>query len=302
VLKQTKPVPFTRRSLLFLASAGALNAASGSSSRLSVEGYIWQQYAERQKKTLGDVIGEVLPMARKAGFRNVELNQAYFSAELRDSVLSLVKSNELGMPSVYVGGIMHESREADATISSALEIGGICKPFGCAAVVHNPSPKPNSQKTEEELRVQSDGLNRMGRALAQQGFELRVHHHSPEMASNAREWRQILKTTDPRYVWLCMDLDWVHQGDQSPLGLLREAGSRVAEIHVRNSRNKLWLESVEDGDIDYHQIAAYLDQARLYPLIVVELAYRPQTPVTRSLEEDLRLSRIYTERIFHVKA
>jgi len=40
----------------------------------------------------------------------------------------------------------------------------------------------------------------------------------------------------------------------------------------------------------------------LKPLIVVELAYRPNTVVTRPLEEDLRLSRIYTEKVFGVSA
>jgi inosose dehydratase len=248
------------------------------------------------------VLDEVLPMAAHAGFRNIELNQAFFTPELHDKVLSLVKANGLQMPSVYVGGVMHESHGADETIASALEIAGICKPFGCVAVVHNPSPKPGAEKTDEELRRQSDNLNRMGRALAQKGFQLRVHHHTPEMISGAREWREILNTTNPRYVWLCMDLDWVHQGGQDPLGLLREAGSRVAEIHVRNSKNKLWLESLEGGDIDYRPIAAYLDERKLNPLIVVELAYRPGTVVTRPLEEDLRLSRIYAERIFDVKA
>ncbi len=293
---------FSRRGFLLLAAGEILLEARTAGSRLSVEGYIWQQYAERQKKSLRDVLDEVLPMASHAGFRNIELSQAFFTADLREKVLSLVKANGLAMPSVYVGGVMHESHAADETIASALDIAGICKPFGCAAVVHNPNPKPGAQKTDEELRVQSENLNRMGRALAQKDFELRVHHHTPELVSNAREWRQILNSTDPRCVWLCMDLDWVHQGGQDPLGLLREAGSRVAEIHVRNSKNKLWLESVEDGDIDYRPIAAYLARSKLYPLIVVELAYRPETVVTRPLEEDLRLSRIYTEKIFALKA
>jgi hypothetical protein len=30
----------------------------------------------------------------------------------------------------------------------------------------------------------------------------------------------------------------------------------------------------------------------------VELAYEPKTQITRSLEEDLRLSRLYAEKIF----
>jgi inosose dehydratase len=138
----------------------------------------------------------------------------------------------------------------------------------------------------------------MGRVLFEHGYQLRVHHHAPEMANNAREWRDILNNTDPKYVSLCMDLDWVHQGGQDPLSLMREAGNRVSEIHVRNSKTKLWLESVEDGDIDYRRIAGYLAQAAIYPLIVVELAYRDNTTVTRPLVDDLKRSRIYTKQVF----
>ena len=94
-----------------------------------------------------------------------------------------------------------------------------------------------------------------------------------------------------------MDLDWVHQGGQNPLALLREAGPRVEEIHVRNSKNKLWLEAVEDGDVDYRKIAAYLKQSGLKPLIVVELAYRPNTVVTRPLEEDSAQPYLHREGI-----
>jgi inosose dehydratase len=99
-----------------------------------------------------------------------------------------------------------------------------------------------------------------------------------------------------------MDLDWVHQGDQDPMALLREAGNRVAEVHVRNSRDKLWLESFTVGDIDYRKVAAYFRDAGLYPLIVVELAYRPNTVIKHTLAEDLRSSRIYAEQIFGTSA
>jgi inosose dehydratase len=140
----------------------------------------------------------------------------------------------------------------------------------------------------------------MGRQLKSAGLQLFVHHHSPEMADNAREWRHILKNTDPKLVALCMDLDWVHQGGQDPLALLEEAGSRAAELHLRNSRDKLWLEAFGDGDIDYRKISAYLNEKKLKPLLVVELAYQPATAVTRPLVEDLRLSREYAARIFAV--
>jgi inosose dehydratase len=270
---------------------------------MAVEGYIFQQYAQSLKRPLQDVIGQVLPMARAAGFRNIELNPEFFAPEMREAILSLLRSEGLLMPSLYVGGPMHETGGADRTIATALELGNLCRPFGCKAIVNNPDPKHGeASKTDAELGVQAGSLNRMGSTLAQHGFDLRVHHHTPQLAENAREWRHILHHTDSEYVHICVDVDWAYEGGFEPIPFLQEVGNRLREIHVRSAKNKLWLEDLEDSDIDYRKVAEYLKEEGLAPLIVVELAYRPNTIVTRSLEEDLRLSRIYAERIFGVKA
>ncbi len=71
---------------------------------------------------------------------------------------------------------------------------------------------------------------------------------------------------------------------------------------MRNAKDKLWLEDLEDGDIDYREIAKFLKHEKIKPLIVVELAYRDNTVVTRPLGEDLRLSRIYAEQVFGISA
>lgn len=291
-----------RRDALFLSAAPLLWRAAGRrASRLSMETYIWDQYAERQHKPLADVLTRVIPLARDAGFHNIELNDSFLTRELRSRVLSLVKANRLALPSVYVGGPMHDPHLAGETISRSLEIAALCKDYGCHAVVNNPDPKPGgAPKSDSELAVQSKMLDRLGQELAQRGFQLWVHAHAPAMADGAREWRYDLHHTNPKYVWICLDVDWVYQGGQNPMELLREAGKRVASLHLRNSKHKLWLESFSAGDIDYHKIAAYLDRERIKPLLVVELAYRKNTVVTRPLEQDLRRSRIYAERVFGV--
>ena len=289
-----------RRELLLAAAGSVLASAAVPKSELSVEGYIFMQYAQSLKKSLADVIPEVLPMARAAGFNNIELNQAFFQPpDLRDRTLALLRQQGLRMPSVYVGGSMHEKDAADKTIARALEIGGLCAPFGCKGIVNNPDPKPQDQpKTDAELAVEADSLNRMGRALSQAGLALRVHHHTPQLENNAREWRYILHNTDPKLVHICVDVDWAYQGRFDPLTFLEEVGDRLQELHVRSAKNKLWLEDLEDSDIDYYKVAGYLKKHGLRPLVVVELAYRPATTITRPLAEDLRVSRVYAEKVF----
>lgn len=95
---------------------------------------------------------------------------------------------------------------------------------------------------------------------------------------------------------------WAYEAGFQPIQFLRNVGNRLREIHVRSARNRVWLEDLEDSDIDYRKVAAYLKEKDLTPLIVVELAYRPATVITRPLEEDLRRSRLYAEEVFGVKA
>ncbi len=266
---------------------------------MAVEGYIFQQHAEFLKRPLLETLPAVLPMVKAAGFQNIELNPAFFPPDGREHVLSIIQEQGLRMPSLYVGGPMHATEGADRTIATALEFGSLCAPFGCRAIVNNPDPKfGEASKTDAELDSQAASLNRMGRLLASHGFELRVHHHTPQLAQNAREWRHILSHTDPEYVHICVDVDWAYEGGFEPVPFLREVGPRLREIHVRSARNRVWLEDVEDSDIDYRKVASYLNGAGLTPLIVVELAYRDNTNVTRTIEEDLKRSRIYTERVF----
>lgn len=293
-----------RRELLLIGPAAVLGfaAARFRTSRLSVEGYIFQQYARRHHKKLADVLDDIFPLARRAGFHNIELNQGFLTPELRSRVLQLVRENSLQMPSVYVGGPLYRRDLAEQTIDQALEIVSLCKSHGCRAIVNNPDPKPDrTPKSDAELAVQVKMLDLLGRELANRGFELWTHAHAPQMADNAREWRYNLRHTDPKYVRICLDVDWVYQGGQDPMALLREAGRRVASLHLRNSHHKVWLESFTNGDINYRAIAAYLDREHIRPLLVVELAYMEKTVVTRPLLQDLRLSRIYAQQVFGLR-
>lgn len=271
-------------------------------SRISVEGYIFIQQQARLKQTLAEGIDGFLDAVREAGYRQIELSDPFMVPELRARVLDGIAKRGLSMPSIYVGGAMHEERLADDTIARSVEIAKACRPLGCHAIVGNPSPKPASaEKTDAELAVQARMLDRMGAALGEIGVEYWVHNHTPEMRSQAREWWHTLRNTDARRVRIALDIDWVHQGDQDPLALLRAAGSRVATLHLRNSTKKLWLETFTDGDVDYRPIANELRTMKLEPLLVVELAYHPETVVSRSLLDNLRMGREYAERVFAVR-
>ena len=282
-----------------IAALAATLSAKPGINRLSFQGYIWYNMASRAKKPLAEMLEELFATAPFGGYTNIELSTTFFTPELKDRVLKLVRHHKLNMPSVFVGGGMHTEALAEKTITRALEVGEFCKEFGCTAIVHNPDTLPkNAAKSNEELAIQARSLNKLGKALADKTLQLRVHHHGVELNDKAREVRHYLANTDPKLVTFCMDVEFVYRSDMNPSAFIEEIGPRVTELHLRNRTNNSPLQSFEDGDIDYGAVAKTVARLKLKPLIVVELAYHDDTVITRPFNENVRRSRLYAEKLF----
>ncbi len=291
----------TRRQWLGGLAALRLSASTAYKPKLAAGFYVWTQQFQWQKRPLAEGIPEALAATRRAGYRAVELLAQCFDAETAEITLRALRESRLEAPSVYKGGPMHTAAEAEQTIAETLRLAAAARAAGVHLVNFNPSPKPNKQrKSDEELDAQAHHVNALAEKLRLQGFRLHLHHHDPEMAENAREWRHLLANTDPKLVGFCIDVDWVYRGGQKPIEILEAAGPRLVSLHLRNSREGVWAEDFGEGDIDYREVAACLKKMGFQGWLIVELAWRKDTPVTRSLEENLRLSRRYAEQIFGV--
>jgi inosose dehydratase len=271
--------------------------------KLSVEIYIWIQHLASEKKTLAEGVDEVLASFHGAGYRRVELNQDFFKPELRERTLALLAKYNLAPETIYAGTTMHEAAAAEKSVKETVELARLLKPHGTRIIVTNPSPKPGqARKSDEELDTQAKYVDQLGAELHQQGMKLALHHHTPELVDNAREWRHLLQHTNPSRVYCCVDVHWAYRGGQEVMTFLRETGHRLVELHLRNSKQGVWTEDFGPGDIDYQKVADYLRGMSFKGYLVVELAYEKDTQITRSLDEDLRLSRQYAEKIFALPA
>ena len=288
-----------RRLLLGSSEASAAHYAP----KLSVEIYIWIQHLASEKKTLAEGVDEVLASFHGAGYRRVELNQDFFKPELRERTFALLAKYNLAPETIYAGTTMHEAAAAEKSVKEVVEVARLLKPHGTRVIVTNPSPKPGqARKTDEELDTQAKYVDQLGAELHQQGMKLALHHHTPELVDNAREWRHLLQHTNPSRVYCCVDVHWAFRGGQDVMPFLRETGHRLVELHLRNSKQGVWTEDFGPGDIDYQKVADYLRGISFKGYLVVELAYEKDTQIIRSLDEDLRLSRQYAEKIFALPA
>lgn len=273
----------------FIASVSAVSEVTPvmiPSASIAVQLYVFGEPAQK----VAEPLRGVLASARKAGFESVQGWLSYYnSLEDGTRLSSMLEQEHLKMPCAYAGGAMHTQEGAEKAIDTILAQARIAARHGLKVVVHNPDPLPR-EKTDEELVIQAANLNHLGAGLAELGIQLAIHQHDPEMRSGAREWYHILKHTDPHKVFFCLDLHWVFRGKQDPYRLLEDAGNRVVDLHLRNSREGVWAEDFGPGDIDYMRVRAILDQIGYKGFYTVELAYDAETPHTRSLEENLRRS------------
>jgi inosose dehydratase len=264
-----------------------------------VEGYIWTQHFTTQKETLPAGEDEALRDTHQAGYRRVELSDPFFKPEARERTRELLAKYQLSPESVYAGTTMHEAQAAETSIQAVLELAKFLKPLGTRVIITNPSPKPNQgRKSDDELHTQAQYVNQLGDELQRQGMKLLLHHHTPELRDNAREWWYELQNTDPKVVGCCVDVHWAYRGGQEVMPFLQRVGTRIESLHLRNSEHGVWMEDFGPGDVDYAPVAEYLHQLDYKGFLVVELAYEKDTVITRSLQEDLRRSRIYTEKVF----
>lgn len=286
----------TRRQ--WLASAAALPlAAKPYRPLLAVQLYVFQQQFNREKKSVAEGMEEAFAAVARAGYRRVEMTSAFWTPELRGRTRALLERHRLETPIVYNGGPMHSPEGAAGTIAQTLEYAAAAREAGAQAVSFNASPT-KTRKTDEELAVQAKSLDELGGRLRERGMELLIHQHAPELRENAREWRYQFRHSDPARVKICLDIDWVKRGGQDVMALLRESAPRLRAAHLRNARDGVWMEELGDGDVDYRAVAGYLRETGFEGWLTVELAYEQGTRITRSLEENLRRSREYAEKIF----
>lgn len=257
--------------------------------------YGWGQYAQRDKKKLDPE--EVMSALRDAGYDYLEAFLNVAQPEETAKLAEQFKAKGLRPVSIYTGARLHEAAQAGATVSKVLAAAKVCQQAGFQVISCNPDPI-GREKTDEELKTQAATLTELGEGLNALGLRLGIHHHMPEMANQAREFRYNFDHTKPNVVGFCYDVHWIWKGGVMPMDALKQYGDRVVTWHLRQSRDGVWWEDLDTGDVDYAAVAKYAREHKMPRRFTVELALEPGTKITRSVVENHRRSREFVRRVF----
>lgn len=270
---------------------------------LSCNQYVWYVYWQREKKNLADDLDGALAEMASVGLDGFEPSAG--SAQEMTQVAERARKHGLEVRSLYVNSTLHEPALVDRSLADILAIAAAAKAAGTRIIVTNPSPLRwggPENKEDRQLECQADAMNRLGRELARLGLRLAYHNHDIELRNAAREFHHMMAGTDPKWVHLCLDSHWVYRGaGNSQVALfdvVRLYGRRIVELHIRQSRQQVWSETLEDGDVDYPQLVQRLLELKLKPHLVLEQAVEAGTPHTRNVVEAHRATLAYVRRVF----
>jgi inosose dehydratase len=284
-------------------SAADMEAKKRGKLHLACNQYPWLVFYQREGKDFNKLLDTGLGEVAASGMDGYE-PLVTAPAEI-DTLAPLLKKHRLEMRSLYVNSVLHEAQTASESVDEVLAIAKKAKGIGTRIIVTNPSPIQwggPENKNDEQLEVQAKMLELLGRELKEMGLILAYHNHDIELRNAAREFHHMMAGTDPKYVTLCLDAHWVYRGaGDSAVALfdvLKLYGPRVTELHLRQSAQNIWSETLGEGDIDYPRLAKYLLGIGVRPHVVIEQAVEQGTPKTMEIVEAFKQSSAYARRVF----
>ena len=253
--------------------------------QISCNQYSWITFYQRDGKDWFANLDSSLADFSASGLKAYEpgLNNKDEAKKL----LPLLKKYKLSMPSVYVNSSLHEAAEAEKSIQTVMDIAEAISPAGTKIIVTNPNPVKwggQENKSDEQLTEQASNLDKLGAALKKYGMTLAYHTHDVELRAAAREFHHMMLSTNPQNVALCLDVHWIYRGSGNSeialFDIVKLYGKRIAELHLRQSKNGIWQETFSDGDIDYQKLVKMLKEISVKPNLVLEQCLEETSPKT----------------------
>lgn len=266
--------------------------------------YPWGTFYKREGRSLEDNMETALSEIKQSGADSLE--PILTSVEQTERLSKLLDTSGLRMLTGYVNSTLHEEEQANRSIEDVLKIAKRAKALmGTKILVTNPSPirwGGPENKTDAQLLTQAKALQDLGKALHEEHIYLAYHFHDPEFREGAREVHHMLASTDARYVKLCLDAHWAYRGagdsNVALHDLIKLYGSRIVELHVRQSHKGVWSETFGPGDIDYNRLVKEIHDLGINPVVCMEQAVEKGSPETMNGLEAHRISHHKAREVF----
>ena len=213
---------------------------------------------------------------RYAGLDGIELmHTALRPEDAVERIGRLSHEHQLAVIGTSFGGAMWDRQQHDAVLDDAeLIIPRLAKLGGGTLGVSVGAVKWGDQtpKTPEQLDAQAEVLSKIFAVCRRHNVVPNLHNHTYEVENDLHD----LKGTLARLpgTKLGPDLNWLVRGGVQPVDFLKEYGSQIVFLHLRDQhQDGRWSEALGEGDMDYGAIAKTLREIRFQGDAIIELAH-----------------------------
>jgi inosose dehydratase len=136
--------------------------------------------------------------------------------------------------------------------------------------------KPTQTFTAADLQLQGELFTEIGKRIADYGIKLGFHNHMNTVGQPPEAVDAILKASDPKYVFLELDVAHYLQGGGDPTAAIHKYGRRILFMHFKDVKNVStpsgyeWVE-LGKGRVDFPAVFAALHAINFRGWGIVEL-------------------------------
>ncbi len=140
--------------------------------------------------------------------------------------------------------------------------------------------------TEEEYRENSEFIRAVAEKCKNSDIRVCYHNHYQEIVDGAKGIKIICNEVGPELLSLCVDTFWVQYAGASPVQFLQENLDRVSYLHLKDLRDKEFVE-LGQGVVDFPGVFKAIE-GRNVEWAIVEQDRTKMTP-----KESMQISRRY---------
>ncbi len=147
-------------------------------------------------------------------------------------IISIMKSHGFSVPSMHTD-IDTLQKNMGALADAANKLG--------AKYVVLPSIPEDRRKSVDDYKRTADDFNKIGNDALKYGIRFAYHNHGYglKVTNGKMPLDIILDGTDPKSVFLEMDLYWTTAGGANPIELLKKHSGRYKMMHVKDMKQKV---------------------------------------------------------------
>lgn len=268
--------------------------------KITVGAHVWVYASTQPGFDVSPILSQIFSDVAYAGFDGVEtMEHPLRSAVYTRQIKELIDQYKIKLIGSSYGADMWNKDKSNEIYEDVDLIFGNMASVGARTFGVSVGEPAGRKKTEDEFDNQAALLKRIISLGEKKGIVLNLHNHTAEVENKMYDLRGTLKRIPD--IKLGPDLNWLLRAGVDPISFLKEFRKQIVFMHLRDQlSNGKWPESMGEGNINFKEIAAVINEISFEGDAIIELAHENGFVRTRPLKESLKMSRDYMKKTMRI--